>query len=265
MDELSGEAETNPLCCEANVIFPRWSFKPRALGVLLLCALIPSAIYADEETIIRFTPGDWNTNEWTAIRLPNQEHPISFAQKPDSIGTTTNTFTKTDYSKERDNALLLCDTGTTEGEIEVTFRFGPGFQGHSTPGICLSPKVEDGVLRSGIAVFVSTSAVAVWYERAEGNRMRYAHLGQLARWTDPSRKHTLICRFSKVEKAIAIRLDDSDVLVFRFVGDPRLSYINHEIDSTVALWGCHGACDFYEIRVRAGQLPFHVREPAPPK
>lgn len=205
------------------------------------------------EKFMRFVPGGWNSNEWTAIRLANQEHAVPLVQKAALIGTTTNTFDKTDYSKEHDNALLLYDTGTTKREIEITLGLGAGFQGHSTPGVCLSPVVKDGVFQNGIVVFASTSAVVVWHQYAEGDRMRCRRLGKLVRRTNPSAKHTLRCRFSKKEKSIGIRLDDSDIVVFRFVGDKRLSNIDPEFNSSVVFWGCHGACDFLEMKVRAIQ------------
>src|SRR4051794_286694 len=71
-----------------------------------------SAAEADatkSETTMPFVVGGWNPQEWTAVRMPNQEKPVPLVQKPLSIGTTTESFNKADYGKERDNALLLYD------------------------------------------------------------------------------------------------------------------------------------------------------------
>jgi hypothetical protein len=209
---------------------------------------------------MRFSPGGWNPKVWMAIRMPNQGQAVPFQQKAQSIGTTMESFSKEDYGKERDNALLLYDTKLDDLELELTFAIGEGFRAHSSPGVCLAPRVENGVLQGGISVFVATYGLVVWDQHVEGGEMKYVHLGQLARWSDPAQKHTLTCRVSKKAKSVAIRLDDSDVLAFQFVGNPRLSFIKHELNSKVALWGCHGACDFYELKVRTGSLSFVVRE-----
>jgi hypothetical protein len=119
--------------------------------------------------------------------------------------------------------------------------------------------VKDGVVESGVSVFVAASRMAIWFQYAEGNVTRYTHLGQLARWTDPAKRHVLRCRYSKKQKSIALQLDDSDVLAFQFVGNPRLSCLRDEISSKIAIWGCHGTCDFYQVKViEGGSLPFFV-------
>jgi hypothetical protein len=243
---------------------PRWiaigstGLWAAAMGALAAGAAAPTGT---PDIVISFAAGQWDTNRWQPVRMINQERPISFTQYADRIGTTTNTFTPADYSKERDNALLVYDTGSADSEIEVAFGLGWGFSRHSSPGVCLSPRIRDGMFESGIAVFVGTYAVVIWYEYVEGGRTRYAHLAQLARRNDPAQKHVLRCRFSKAARSVAVKIDDSDVLVLQFVGDSRLSYVPHEINSLVALWGCHGACDFYEMKVRRnGTLPFLVRD-----
>lgn len=240
-----------------------------ATSIMLTLSLAAGSCLVAEETpaarFINFAPGGWNPSEWVSVRMVNQQEPRTFTQKAESVGVTTASFQADDYAKERDNALLVYDTGTAEGEIEVAFGMGPGFRpnSYSCPGICLFPVVRDGVMESGISVFVAASRMAIWFQYAEGNVTRYAHLGQLARWTDPAKRHVLRCRYSKKQKSIALQLDDSDVLVFQFVGNPRLSYLRDEIGSKIAIWGCHGACDFYQVRVtEGGSLPFFV--PSPP-
>ena len=212
------------------------------------------------EVAIHFARGQWDTNRWTALRMVNQEKAVPLMQFDDAIGTTTNTFSETDYNKERDNALFVYDTGLSDGQVEVSF----SLDRRSSPGICISPRIKGGVMDGGIGVFVATYAVVAWYEYAEGDQMRYIHLGQLARWTDPAKKHVLRCRFSQKTRNLAIQLDDSDTMVFQFVGNPQLSHIPLELNSLVALWGCHGAGAFHEMKVRGpGTLPFLVREPNP--
>ena len=78
----------------------------------------------------------------------------------------------------------------------MDFSLGKGFNGHSAPGLCLAPRSKDGVLRRSIAVFVADYALAAWYQDTapDGKTVRYRHLLQLARWTDPARPHTLRCR-----------------------------------------------------------------------
>jgi hypothetical protein len=230
-----------------------------------LPAADPAASAGAVETVFRFVPGGWDPAAWTPVRMVNQTSIFPLMQLANGIGTTTNTFTGEDYRQERDNALLVYDTGLSNAEVVVTFSLGPGFRGFSSPGIGISPRIRDGVFESGLAVFVATYAMVVWYEYADesGTRMRVAHVAQLARYTDPARPHVLRFRYSLPERNLAIRLDDSDVLAFSFVGDARLSFIPQPLNSKVALWGCHGAATFHEMRVTpGGTLPFLVRDPA---
>ena len=79
---------------------------------------------------------------------------------------------------------------------------------------------------SGIAVFVATYAVAVWYEYAEGDVMKYKHLAQITRWSGSLKTRMLLrCRFSKKSQCISVNIDNSDILTFKFVGNHRLSNI----------------------------------------
>jgi hypothetical protein len=240
----------------------------RAISVACVCGLWiavagasggqPAAPTGTVEVAIDFARGKWDTNRWTAMRMVNQEKAVPMTQFDDSIGTTTNTFSEADYNKERDNALLVYDTGLPEGQVEVTFSLDK----KSSPGICISPRIKGGVVDGGIGVFVATYAVVAWYEYTEGDQVRYIHLGQLARWTDPAKKHVLRYRFAPKGRDLAIQLDGSDVMVFQFVGNPQLSHIPQELNSLVALWGCHGACTFHAMTVRGpGTLPFLATAP----
>jgi len=214
------------------------------------------------ERTVSFAKGKWNPSQWQVVRMVNQDEPRTFTQNADSLGMTMDSYRKGDYSKERDNALLITDTGTTEGEIEVTFRMGEGFNKTSSPGIVVSPVIANGVMERGIGVFVATYAMAVWLEDHDEakTRVTHAHLGHLARWNEPAGKHVLRCRYSRKQRCIALQIDDSDVLVFHYVGHPKLSKVDLDINSLIGIWGCHGECEFYEIKFReGGALPFFVR------
>ena len=94
----------------------------------MLACLASITKAADEATTtISFASGKWNPAQWTSIRLPNQEKAVPLIQNPNSIGTTKDSFSEVDYGKEQDNALSLYDTGTLEGQIEVTLGSGKGF------------------------------------------------------------------------------------------------------------------------------------------
>ena len=232
----------------------------------LVCAL--EAAEPQKVRVVNFAEGKWDRAAWQVVRMVNQQEPRTFTQHADSLGVTMASFKEKDYSKERDNALLITDTGATECQIEVTFRMGEGFNKTSSPGIVVSPVIADGVMERGIGVFVGYYALAVWLEDHDAGKKRvtYAHMGQLARWTDPAKKHVLRCRYSQKQKSIALQIDDSDVLVFQFVGHPGLSKVDLSLNSLVGIWGCHGVCNFYEVKIiEGGSLPFLVRtKPARP-
>lgn len=232
------------------------------LSLCVLCAALVARGAEPEVRVINFAEGKWDRAAWTSLRTLGQDEPRVLAQNADSIGTTEATFRKDDYSKERDNAILITDTGTIEGQIEVTFTMGTGFNKTSSPGVVISPVVADGVMEKGISVFVAPYAVVAWLQEAdhEKNRMRPTHMAQITRWTDPEARHVLRCRYSAKQKAVAIQVDDSDVLVFRFLGHKTLSRFAADINSTIGVWGCHGTCAFYEVKIlKEGTLPFEVR------
>ncbi|NQU10243.1 hypothetical protein HQ590_05605 [bacterium] len=225
---------------------------------------------APAERTISFARGKWDAREWRPVRMMNQDTPRELTQNDEFIGVTKDSFRKDDYSTERDNAVLLTDTLTAEGEIEVTFRSGEGLGqgGYSAPGLLISPVVADGIVEKAIGIFVGDYATAVWLVESDkaSNRVSYAHLGQLARTTDPVNRHVLRCRFSKKQGSIAVQVDDSDVLVFQFIGNKHLSKVDLQLNSQVCLVGCHGVCEFYAMKIRqGGTLPFIKRyEPAKP-
>lgn len=202
-------------------------------------------------TVIRFASGQWDPAQWTAVRQPNQDRSRTFTQFEHSIGVARESFEPGDYSAERDNAILVFDTGLDEAQVEVTLQAGPGFNRSSTPGIVVAPHVVDGVMEQGIGVFVAPYGFVAWsYAPGDTRRpVRVQFAGQLNAAFDLDRKHVLRCRFSKSRRAVALQVDDSDVLVLKFIGHPTLGTIDLELNSKVGLWGCHGDCRFFEFKV----------------
>jgi hypothetical protein len=237
-----------------------------AVSAVVLCIAAVAAAGNNSDVnapaLTRFTAGGWDPAQWTGVRMANQPSPKAIVQLKDGIGTTGETFSNDDYAKECDNALLLHDLHAPDAEIEVTFTIGRGFSGASCPGICLAPSVRDGLMDSSIAIFVADYTMAVWYQDTapDGKTVRYRHLAQLARHSDPARRHVLRCRYSIPEASIALKLDDADPVAFCFIGNPALSFVERKLNTVVGLWGCHGACTFHEMSVRVpGRLPFMVR------
>jgi len=210
------------------------------------------------ERVIRFGEGGWDRTAWTPVRQPNQQEPRVFTQHADGVGVTMESYKPNDYGKEKDNAILVYDTGMTEGQIEVTFKGGEGFNKTSCPGIALFPVIEDGVATRLIGVFAAEWGFAAWlYSPGEGTRpLKYTAVGRLCRVFDWNEKHVLRCRYSAKRKAIALQIDDSDVLVVSYLGHPTGAF-DIEVNSLVGIWGCHGVCDFYEMKVLSEPtLPF---------
>jgi len=248
-----------------------------ASGALLLVALVatpsraPAARVAATQPqaaatqpqaaarVVSFAKGRWDPKEWTAVRQPNQEEPRAFTQNADSLGVTLDSFKPDDYHKERDNAILVTDTGTDEGQVEVTFQGGKGFNKTSSPGIIISPQITDGVVTKAIGVFVAPYGFVGWmYTPGDQTRpLQYKFVGQLGRTFDPDKPHVLRCRYSKRRRSVALQVDDSDVLVFKFLGQPGIGAFDLDVNSKIGIWGCHGVCDFYEMKIlKEPTLPF---------
>lgn len=236
----------------------------------LLCA--QSLATADDKsltpspapTVIRFAAGKWDKTKWTQLRMANQSQAKTFVQLDGAIGTTKETFHRKDYNAETDNSILLYNLGSPEAEIATTVTLGKGFGGYSCPGLCISPQVRDGVLVSSIAMFLADYTLAVWHQTtdADGKTVRYKHLLQLGRWSDPKKPHTLRCRISRKEGSVALKLDDSDVVVLQFVGNKTYGSITDPVNASIGLWGCHGHCEFRDFTIfPQPTLPFLVRTP----
>ncbi len=206
----------------------------------------------DEERTISFAEGQWDAAQWTPLRLPLHEEVQTFVQRSDCLGTDS--FTQEQKEQHLDNVLLMTDSGTDEGEFEVVFRIGPE---HGTaPGVFLSPTYTGDALETGIAVFVADYTMAVWMVKTdpETRETQYDHLVRLARWQDPGIQHVLRCRYSNARKMVALQIDDSDVVILRLP--------EHEINSRIGIWGCHGTCDYYSLTIRpGGTLPWSGTPP----
>jgi hypothetical protein len=214
-------------------------------------------------TVIKFGAGQWDPSKWTPIRMANQAQLKTLVQREGALGTTFETFKREDYNAETDNAISLYDLGATEAEIAVTVSMGKGFGGNSCPGLCIAPRVKDGVLDSAFAIFIADYTMAVWhvYTDKDGKSVRYKHLIQLGRGFDPAKPHVLRCRISRKEQAVAIQADNSDPVVFTFVGNPMYGVTDMEINSFIGLWGCHGETAFHDMTITTpGTLPFLVRD-----
>jgi len=215
-------------------------------------------------TTIKFDKGAWDNSKWTAVRMANQPEAKKFLQLDGAIGTTMATFNRADYAAETDNAILLYDLGSPEAEFSITFTLGKGFGGYSCPGLCISPKVKDGMVESCVSVFVADYTMAIWRHTTEsdGKTVRYKHMVQLGRWTDPAKPHTLRCRISRKNGSVALKLDDADPLVLCFIGNKQYGLVDHEVNSLVGLWGCHGECAFREMTIYAEPtLQFAAKAP----
>jgi len=226
--------------------------------LLVLCVALTGCLAAHlaladaEERTVSFAQGAWDPAEWTPLRLPLHPEVQTFEQRPDSLGT--NSFTAEQVKEHLDNVLLMTDSGTDEGEFEVAFRIGP--EKGTAPGVFLSPTWSGDALETGIAVFVADYTMAVWLvsTNPETRATEYEHLVRLARWQDPSVEHVLRCRYSKARRMVALQVDDSDVVILRFS--------EHEINSRIGIWGCHGTCDFYRLTMRpGGTLPWSGAPP----
>lgn len=221
--------------------------------LLVVCAIlaVASGICAQEQTT-SFAEGEWDAGRWTPLRLPLHETVATLTQKPDCLGTVG--FTDEQKTAHQDNVLLMTDTGMDEGELEVTFRIGP--EPGTAPGIFLSPTYTGDALETGVAVFVADYTMAVWLVSTDPDtrETKYEHLVRMNRWSDPAEMHTLRCRWSKRSSSVALQIDDSDVVMLRLP--------DHEINSQVGIWGCHGTCDYYNLATRAdGTLPWKAEAP----
>lgn len=222
----------------------------RLMHVAALTAMLTLTAAAHEGHDSTFAPDQWHPQDWTAVRLIDQQDPPTFRQEDDAIAVGP--FTAEQKKAYDDNALLMTDTGLADGQIDVTFSAGQS----GAPGIFLAPVIEDGVITGGIGVFVARYTMAVWRITVdkENGKTNYEHLARLSDWTEPGEKHVLRCRWSKAGKTIALQVDDRSVLVFRNLPDA--------LDGRVGIWGCHDVSRFYEMKVTTRPtLPWNASAP----
>ena len=209
-------------------------------AMITACSLIaadaPDSSASDK--VVSFAEGKWDAAKWTPVRLPHQTTLRTFVQRDESIGVDT--FTGEEKKNRLDNVLLLTDTGTDEGEVEVVFSLSEE-QG-TAPCVFLSPLVKDGVLYRSFTVFVASYTMAIWRAQTDPDKgeTKYTHLVRMNRWTEPNQKHVLRCRYSRKSNAVTIRLDQCEPIMLRDIG--------MEVNSLIGVWGCHGRCDFYSVK-----------------
>ena len=198
-----------------------------------------------------FAKGKWDASAWVSVRQANQTKPRVFEQTEEGLRVTKESFEPLDYKHESDNAILVTDTGLDEAQVEVTFKGGAGFNKTSSPGIVISPVVSEGVMTQGIGVFVAQYGAVAWSYTpgTEARPVSIKFAGQVNHSFDPAAKHVIKCRFSKARKSVALQVDDSDVMVLKFIGQPTYGTIQQELNSKVGIWGCHGECEFYGMKV----------------
>ena len=188
---------------------------------------------------INFARTQWDRSVWSPLRLPHQQKPSELVQRDESVGTEE--FSHEETKQQLDNAVLMFDPGATEAELQVVFTIGP--QKGTAPGFALFPTVEGNELRTAIGVFVADYTMAVWRatKDVEAGKTAYEHLARLNRTNEAGPKHTFTCHYSKKRRSIRMRVDDSDEVEVRLR--------DGEVNSRIALWGCHGVCDFFELKL----------------
>lgn len=195
---------------------------------------------APTEQAISFARDAWNSAAWTPIRLPHQKTPVTFTQKADCLATGA--FSPEERKAKTDNALLITDTGLTEGTFEATFTIGS--KKGTAPGFAIAPICEDGMLVSAVAVFVASYTIAIWkadIDRETGETT-YQHLARLNRTFPTETPLTFRCRYSAKRRAVWIKAGDSDEI--------HLRDIDHTFNSKIGIWGCHGPCEYYDLKVK---------------
>ncbi len=217
-----------------------------------------SCLAADKgERMVNFSKGQWDASAWSPVSVGPQTRPIALVQRADSVGT--NSFPPEQIKNGLDNALLMTDSKLDGGQIELTFAIGP--ERGAAPGFVISPKVKDGALQSGLAVFIADYTMAVWWAHLdpETGKMVYDPLARLNRWSEPGVKHIVRCRVWKHGDRgfdVVLQVDDSDAMMVS------RRNLDHPFDSRFAIWGCHGTCDFYSVTFKdKGTVPLSATRP----
>jgi hypothetical protein len=242
------------------------------LNALLAAVCFSAAHLAAGDINVDFSEGKWDKSLWTDLRVLPVKAQAAAPEKINSFSQEKNCvaaeFTKEHLSAGDDNTLMIMDTGKNTGEIALEFEADGG--SGTAPGICVFPSYSgDKTLERCIAIFTASYTVAVWDMEIDqaGRVSKYKHLARLARWSDPSQRHTLRCRFSKADFAVSI--DGSDPMVFRvqpWVPAPKEpSKDDIQPNGKIGVWGCHGKCKFYSLKVlERPEMPTAGKKPAEP-
>ena len=217
----------------------------RLLTALTAVALAAFYIVVQAQTAgklpgtVDFARASWNTSAWSPVRLPHQDAPVTFLQKDTCLATGP--FSSAETKAKTDNAVLIADTGLTEGTFEATFTIGS--KKGTAPGFAVSPVCEDGVLVSAVAIFVASYTIAIWKADidAEKGETTYRHLARLNRTFPTETPLTFRCRYSAKRNAVWIKAGDSDEI--------HLRDIDHTFNSRIGIWGCHGPCEYYNLTI----------------
>lgn len=223
-----------------------------SIGLIMIVTLGAQAHEGAHGT--NFARGQWARDHWTAVRLIDQGAVgrEQFRQADDAV--EVGPFTPEQKKVFNDNVMLMTDTGLSDGEVALTFSLGEG-RG-AAPGLFLPSRVEDGIVKEGVGIFVASYTMAIWRMSVdeEKGKTQYVSLARFANWTTPNDKHVLTVRWSKAGKRMAVQVDDSSVLVLQGLTDV--------VDGRVGIWGCHDVCRFYKMSVTTRPtLPWNAVAP----
>lgn len=209
--------------------------------IIIVLMMTTSVVAHDGPHATDFSRGKWASDHWTPVRVIDQGAVgrEQFRQADDAL--EVGPFTDEQKQVFNDNVMLMTDTGLADGEVALTFSMGEG-RG-AAPGLFLPSKVEDGIVKEGLGIFVASYTMAIWRISVdeEKGKTKYVSLARLADWTTPNDKHVITLRWSKAAKRIAVQVDDASVLVLRDLPDV--------LDGRVGIWGCHDVCRFYKMSV----------------
>lgn len=228
--------------------------------IVLLTVLLMEAGALAMDVNIEFSKDKWKDSDWKYLKV-HPSKPLPDGLEPESgifnqeAGCITTEFTQAQVSSGNDNALMIIDGINAVGEIIMEFEMDGG-KG-TAPGVCLFPTYDSNmVLENSIAIFTASYTTAVWLVKLDkaAGITRYKLLGMTVKWFDPFKRHTLRCRFGG--NSIVVSVDDADPVHYWL--QPWFPAIENteaddgvmiEPNGKIGLWGCHGKCKFYSLKV----------------